>query len=169
MAEMATVMVDRLMRCPRNAKWQHDKACHMFAADPDLEKLHAFASRLGLKRSWFQDKSSMPHYDLTESKRRAAVAAGAVEVDRYVTVSVMDKWRERRTRGQHGGPGGPEGDEPNEPAAGKGHVTIDCLHEGCRKFVVVRAGEPLTYYCDEHKPPPRPEPPPNDYIPSPLL
>lgn len=46
-----------------------------------LEELHAFADRLGLKRSWFQTKSGRPehdHYDLTRGKRQQAIKMGAV-------------------------------------------------------------------------------------------
>ena len=88
-------MVDRLMPCLKNANWRHNKSCHMFAADPDLEKLHAFASQIGLKRSWFQQDTVMPHYNLNASKRMQAVAKGAVEVDRQVTACVMREWRRR--------------------------------------------------------------------------
>lgn len=37
------------------------------------------AARIGLKREWFQPKSS-PHYDLTASRRGRAVRAGAIEL-----------------------------------------------------------------------------------------
>jgi hypothetical protein len=56
------------------ARWSH------LTADTTAE-LHAFAARLGLRRSWFQDVAGGRwHYDVTESKRRAAVRLGAVEV-----------------------------------------------------------------------------------------
>lgn len=56
---------------------------HLFSDTSD-EELHAFAEQIGLSRSWFQ-KADDPiqlrrHYDVTESKRRAAVAAGATEI-----------------------------------------------------------------------------------------
>jgi len=55
-------------------RWSH------LTADTKPE-LHAFAARLGLRRAWFQDKPyGAWHYDITESKRRRAVALGAVEV-----------------------------------------------------------------------------------------
>lgn len=47
-----------------------------------VEELHAFAARLGLKRSWFQTKEGRPdydHYDLTRSKRDMALRFGAVD------------------------------------------------------------------------------------------
>ncbi len=55
------------------------ESCHLIAAG-DLEELHAFAKRLGLRREWFQGRASWPHYDLTPSKRAKAVALGAFEV-----------------------------------------------------------------------------------------
>lgn len=51
---------------------------HMLGSD--LDELHEIASRIGLKRAWFQDKT-FAHYDLTRSKRTAALAAGAIPID----------------------------------------------------------------------------------------
>ena len=54
--------------------------CHM-TADTRAE-LDAMADRIGLRRAWIQHPGQWhEHYDLTKSKRRLAVAAGAVEVD----------------------------------------------------------------------------------------
>lgn len=53
-------------------------SCHL-TTEGDLEALHAFAARLGLKRVWFQPKST-PHYDLTPGKRELALEIGAVFV-----------------------------------------------------------------------------------------
>lgn len=76
---------------------------HLFADTQD--ELHQFASRLGLRRSWFQDptKTGKPfkakpgsraaqnwHYDVTEGKRRQAVALGAVEVSSHEAVAIID-------------------------------------------------------------------------------
>ena len=52
--------------------------CHMMS-DTSLDELHAFATRLGLRRSWFQNGSA-PHYDICKTKRRLAVQLGAIEV-----------------------------------------------------------------------------------------
>lgn len=49
--------------------------CHM-ASDLSFAELHAFAKRLGLKRSWFDGD----HYDLQPAMRQKAVAAGAISV-----------------------------------------------------------------------------------------
>jgi hypothetical protein len=42
----------------------------------DLEELHSFAQKLGLKREWFQDKR-VPHYDVSDGKRKLAIRLGA--------------------------------------------------------------------------------------------
>jgi hypothetical protein len=39
------------------------------------------ADRIGLRRSWFQGRSTFAHYDLTASKRRLALDAGARPID----------------------------------------------------------------------------------------
>ena len=62
------------------------KSSHLFD-DGNLEELHQFAQRLGLKRTWFQP-SSTPHYDLTASIRAKAIALGAQEVDRRQAVTI---------------------------------------------------------------------------------
>lgn len=53
---------------------------HLFA--DTQEELHDFAiNKLGLKRSWFQDKShGLWHYDVTEPKRQLAIQCGAQQV-----------------------------------------------------------------------------------------
>lgn len=53
---------------------------HPDRTDLALAELHEMAARIGLKRAWFQP-GRWPHYDLTASKRRLAVVAGAVEMD----------------------------------------------------------------------------------------
>lgn len=62
--------------------------CHMWADTSD--ELHAMATKIGLKRAWFQDGGSLPHYDLVPSKRAEAVANGAI------TKSLRDALREIR-------------------------------------------------------------------------
>lgn len=73
------VYVDALM----DWGWRLGVSCHMLPhghTDLALEELHQMAERIGLKREWFQDKTRWLHYDLTASRRAAAVAAGAVEI-----------------------------------------------------------------------------------------
>lgn len=78
--------------------WQGRLWCHMFS--PDIDELHAFAARLGLRRTWFQDPSTMrvswPHYDMVDTRRARAVAMGAVPLDRrrtsVMSQVVLDRW-----------------------------------------------------------------------------
>ena len=56
-------------------KWQGGG--HLLTSD--IDELHEFARKLGLKREWFQNKSA-PHYDLTANKRRQAIELGAQEI-----------------------------------------------------------------------------------------
>jgi hypothetical protein len=73
------IMVDELRVHP-NAKGIFKKgSCHL-TTDGPLDELHLFAARLGMKRSWFQDHPSAPHYDLVESRRKRALTLGAVFV-----------------------------------------------------------------------------------------
>ena len=60
-----------------NARWSHLSV----GPDDDIAELHAFAARIGLRRSWFQAKGwPRDHYDVTDSKRQEAIAAGAVAI-----------------------------------------------------------------------------------------
>ena len=86
-----TVYVDALMNHGWVLHGRSTANCHMFTDGP-LEELHALAESIGLRRAWFQDKR-VPHYDLTPQDRAAAIAAGAVEVDRRRAVEI---WRATR-------------------------------------------------------------------------
>lgn len=91
------IYVDALLPCIRNARWQHDESCHLMCDPCQLDELHAFADRIGLKRSWFQNKPGRtPHYDLNAYKRSKAVEAGAVEIERDKTVAIIRAWRASR-------------------------------------------------------------------------
>lgn len=72
--------------------------CHMFTDGP-LDELHALAQRIGMRREWFQEHASRPHYDLTPSRRAAAVRLGAVEVTRRAAVALW-KWSRQQERGE---------------------------------------------------------------------
>lgn len=78
-----TVFVDNafiVADVPNGARVVSGRWCHM-TADSRAE-LDAMADRIGLRREWIQHPGTVrEHYDVTESKRRAAVAAGAVERD----------------------------------------------------------------------------------------
>ncbi len=97
-----TVYVDNA-RIPARVGRHATTWSHLFADTQD--ELHAFAARLGLRRSWFQDpvKVGKPfkarpgsraaenwHYDVTESKRAAAVSLGAVEVSWRDAVAIIN-------------------------------------------------------------------------------
>ena len=75
---------------------------HLFADTQD--ELHAFAQSIGLRRSWFQpgkpfagQPSRLWHYDVTEGKRRQAIAAGARPVAWRDAVQIM---KDRDARAQ---------------------------------------------------------------------
>lgn len=84
-----TVYVDDALIPARVGRWD-SRWSHLIA--DTREELHAFAAKLGLNRRWFQDPcrpgkalvaepgsraAENWHYDLTESKRRQAIALGA--------------------------------------------------------------------------------------------
>ena len=72
------IVVDELV--PRG--WRYGPNCHMATDDlspAGLSVLHALATKIGLRRSYFQP-SSYPHYDLNASKRALAIEYGATPV-----------------------------------------------------------------------------------------
>lgn len=71
-----------------DSRWSH------LIADTQ-EELHAFATSIGLRRSWFQPgrplagrPSELWHYDVTENKRLQAIRAGAVPVSSRELVEI---------------------------------------------------------------------------------
>ncbi len=81
------VVMDR----PRGVGWrgQTHASCHL--ACQDLERLHAFAALVGLKREWFQEGKT-PHYDVIGGALISEVMrAGAVIVSRYDLVRVAEE------------------------------------------------------------------------------
>ena len=69
----------------KNFPWTH--SCHMYA--DTLDELHAMASKIGMRQSWFQDNPKLPHYDLVGERRKKAVTLGAVEVSFREMVKFM--------------------------------------------------------------------------------
>lgn len=69
------------------------KMCHMLA-DTE-EELHELAARIGLRREWFQPRSS-PHYDICKEKRQQAILAGAIEIDGERLVEILRSRISRR-------------------------------------------------------------------------
>jgi hypothetical protein len=65
---------------------------HLFT-DADPRELHDFAARIGLRRAWFQDRSGhgidRSHYDVTDTLRRRALAAGAHPVSWRETPHIL--------------------------------------------------------------------------------
>lgn len=102
-----------------NARWSH------LVAD-SRDELHAFADQLGLRREWFQDPvlTGKPlarpgsraaenwHYDVTESKRRQAIALGARAITWRELTGVIDA-RIARDAGEPA-PATAVGAEPND-------------------------------------------------------
>ena len=64
--------------------------CHMVA--DSIGELHEMAEVLGVRR-WFQSNSRYPHYDISKTKRREAVALGAVECTERKIVGVVREYR----------------------------------------------------------------------------
>lgn len=84
-----TVYVDDALIRAKVSRWT-SRWSHLFA--DTKEELHEFARRLGLQRSWFQDKPNGHwHYDVTESKRNLAIRMGAQAVTWRESVEIMRK------------------------------------------------------------------------------
>lgn len=81
-----SVFVDRLQYYPSPSATGRRLWCHLWADSED--ELHAFATRLGLRQSWFQPHRLLPHYDLTAGKRRRALSLGATEASVRVAVAL---------------------------------------------------------------------------------
>jgi hypothetical protein len=83
-----SVYVDEL-RMHANGKgfFLNRPSCHMYA--DTIEELHDFAKHLGLRRSWFQPRKGLPHYDLIERRRIKAVSLGAIERTTRQTVEFV--------------------------------------------------------------------------------
>jgi len=78
------VYVDPVMEHGGSATFKWTRSCHMYA--DTLDELHAMALSIGMKRAWFQNHPEFPHYDLVPARRERAVAAGAIQHDRYQMV-----------------------------------------------------------------------------------
>lgn len=65
--------------------------CHLIADTP--AELRAMALKIGLNLRWFQARASTPHFDISQSKKAMAIAAGAIELDRRPFVDVMKRIR----------------------------------------------------------------------------
>lgn len=90
-----SVYTDTLQPRQPNKNWRWSHSAHLFA--DTAGELHRFASRVGLKKVWFQDEGYFPHYDLTPNMRAKAVGLGAVPLTRE---SAVLKWKEIIRRNQ---------------------------------------------------------------------
>jgi hypothetical protein len=78
------IYIDDLFEWGKRGSW-----CHM-VTDGNLEELHTFAAKIGLKRCWYQSQSH-PHYDLRPSKRDLAIKNGAETITGRQLVEIMLK------------------------------------------------------------------------------
>jgi hypothetical protein len=72
-----TVYVDDMYLRPMG-QFGKMKMSHMIS--DNLDELHAMADAIGIKRKWFQNTHSGPHYDIAISKRKLAISKGVIEV-----------------------------------------------------------------------------------------
>lgn len=86
-----SVYVDPLLGHGGSATFRWKRSCRMYA-DTEQE-LHKMADKIGCKRSWYQNKETLKHYDLVVSKRFLAVQNGAVEHSLREMVDFMRKQR----------------------------------------------------------------------------
>jgi hypothetical protein len=94
-------MVDELRSWPQRVTGHAGRifgngkeSCHL-STDGDEEGLHAFAKRLGMRRSWYQEHLIMYHYDLTPRRRELALKLGAVFVSAMDRAYLVDAHNER--------------------------------------------------------------------------
>lgn len=91
------VYVDAMVDWGKRIGAAGPKWCHMIA--DSLEELHTMAQAIGMKRSWFQDKSSCPHYDIGSQRiRDLALSKGVVACDRQTFVTHMKRIRAVRVQ-----------------------------------------------------------------------
>ena len=83
------VYVDKL----RDYGWRHGPSCHLIG--DSVDELIAFAGAIGLKKEWFQPRSS-PHFDLHAEGRRLAVQHGAIELSQRDFVAKLRELRGSR-------------------------------------------------------------------------
>ena len=96
------VYVDNL----RDYGWRHGPSCHLIA--DSVDELMEFAIGMGLRREWFQEKST-PHFDLTIDGRKLAVEHGAIEIDQRQLVAKIRELRRLRLGDRN--QSGPEGSQ----------------------------------------------------------
>lgn len=83
-----SVYVDKPFRHPlpsepqaRRVALRHDGWwCHLWTDPGNEAELHRTAREIGMRPEWFQNRTGFPHYDITVSRRAAALRAGAIEM-----------------------------------------------------------------------------------------
>jgi hypothetical protein len=89
------IVVDACRPC--GAPWPGGVACHLVSDESERELLD-FAQGIGIPLRWYQIGAlSAPHFDLSPSWRKKAIAAGAVTVNRPGMVEAIRRWRSRRS------------------------------------------------------------------------
>lgn len=96
-----SVYVDEIVRHGSSEDFPWPRSCHMYA--DSLDELHRMAEAVGLRRSWFQDRAGLPHYDLVPARRAKAVELGAIEHTRAEMVSFMHRRSDTATMDLFGG------------------------------------------------------------------
>ena len=86
------VYVDKLV----DYGWRHGPSCHLIA--DSVDELIEFAVSMGMRREWYQPKSS-PHFDLTADGRALAIEHGAIELDNRALVAKLRELRKKRNAG----------------------------------------------------------------------
>jgi hypothetical protein len=110
---------------------------HLFASPwDDPAELHQLAASIGLRRAWYQDKPwPRGHYDVTESRRQAAIAVGAVPVTWRQMGRMMAEARDR-------GPGNPPpGAAPAIPAESP-PVGVSCAQLPAGRILALTLRQP---------------------------
>ncbi len=87
--------------------WPYAQAAHLYADSDD--ELLAFARRIGLNPDWAQKEGTYKfHFDVTERKQVAALAAGAIlQTAREEGLWLRERRRKQAPQGAEGMPDAP--------------------------------------------------------------
>lgn len=96
------ILVDEIIQWDTPIRCFKDGSCHLNATE-SLDELHEFARRLGMRRQWFQSSARLPtlyhcHYDLTPSRRLAALQLGALSVNTRIQARAARNTRDAADR-----------------------------------------------------------------------
>jgi len=79
-----------------NLPFRNMVMCHLIA--DTLPELHEMAVKIGMKREWFQNNASFPHYDIPLFRKEKALKLGTIELSRR---ELVYKMREIRKNNNH--------------------------------------------------------------------